>query len=73
MQDTAKAVLSNTTEVVATRIPKDIYAILLDRSETWNMSISALVREVVVKVFSDDQEIIKIKHYRKRTPKYGKR
>lgn len=56
------------TRVVALRVPKETYVILLKRSKDWEMSVSSLIRELVIKVFNDTdkEEITKIKSYKKR-------
>lgn len=56
------------TRVIALRIPKQTYVILLKRSKDWEMSISSLIREMVIRVFNDNDkdEANKIKPYKKR-------
>lgn len=56
------------TKVIALRVSLETYVILLKTSKDWEMSISSLVRELVVKVFNeqDIEEMNKIKSYKKR-------
>lgn len=56
------------THVVALRVPRETYVILLKTSKDWEMSISSLIRELVIKVFNeqDIEEMNKIKSYKKR-------
>lgn len=53
------------SQVIALRVPKETYAIILERSKEWEMSVSVLLRELIVKVFND-QESNTIKAYKKR-------
>lgn len=54
------------TRVIALRVPNKTYLMLLKRSEDWEMSVSSLIREMVIKIFNDDEEIHTIKSYKKR-------
>lgn len=56
------------SQVIALRVPNETYAILLKTSKDWEMSISSLIRELVIKVFNeqDIDEMDKIKSYKKR-------
>ena len=63
--------MQETTQVVALRVPHATYVILLERSKDWEMSVSSLIRELVIKVFHEkcDEEMNRIKSYRKRSKK----
>lgn len=58
------------TQVVAVRVSKRTYDVLVHKSKTWEMSISSLIREVIVKIFAEDDQT-KIKTYRRRRRKNG--
>jgi hypothetical protein len=61
--------MHKTTHIVAFRLPKNTYKALMQRSQDWNMSISSLIREVVIKIFSEDNEFQTIKNYKPRKEK----
>lgn len=50
---------------IAFRVPEATYAILQERSKEWQMSVSGIVREVVIKIFNEADEG-SIKAYRNR-------
>lgn len=56
------------SRIIALRVPNKTYDILLQRSNDWQMSVSFLIRELVIRVFNE-QEIDTIKAYRKRKEK----
>lgn len=53
------------TKVVTLRIPQSVHATIVERSTEWDLTISFLVREVLVKVFTDDN-LDTITPYRRR-------
>lgn len=59
---------NESTKIIALRVPKATHVILLERSKDWKMSVSSLLRELVIKVFNDNnaEEMNRIKSYRKR-------
>ena len=58
--------------VVALRVPPKTYAILKERSIEWQMSVSGVVREVIIKIFNEsDQKTMKSYRNRERVKKNG--
>jgi hypothetical protein len=61
------------TKIVAVRIPISIYKILLEKSEDWEMSISGLLRETIINIYSENpkNELNLIRLYKKRSETNG--
>lgn len=59
------------SRVIGLRVPLSTYVILLQRSKDWEMSVSSVVRELILKLF-DENEINTIRNYKNRRKFYDR-